>query len=327
MSFGITSADRVTVLDRRAAFQRYLAESAEVAMQQSVTRAEKNDASASCFGRIFSLLTPRRRARAHRRLFEFDIPFEAPTSTFTSTTAANARSAAQTSTCTEAVTGTSASTLKSVGLGLFGRPRAQPGVVAKPLAVRQLQQVGETLERRISEMDGRVEASRVEAKSHFAAGKQSAALRALRRSKALAKQATALVAASNAIESQSDMLETAGLQREVADALSAGVRGMKKTHKALKDVEAVAEEAADVRDVSEDVQAALSQLGEAYEDNAFDDDDLLGELAAMDQTPDSPAAATAAPSSQPAVVFPKTPASVVAETATAAESGGLLAAE
>lgn len=254
---GVSVDDRTAEIERRAAFQRTLAASVDVALAEREAKGRELDDSPTCFGRLSRLVGSCAPRRAHRRLLDIDLPAVVERCPL----AANqAQQSAEP---------------KASRFGLFGR---MSDGSAPPVAVKKLQRVSGVIESRISLYEQRAIDAKGEAQQHLNAGNRAAALRAMKRSKAAEKQVSALFSTSVAIENQSDMLETAGLQREVADALHAGVKGMRKTHKALRDVESVADQASDMRDVSADVQAAMAQLNEAYDDDVLDDDELLAEL-------------------------------------------------
>jgi len=188
------------------------------------------------------------------------------------------------------VAGVGAGTDTGASFSFFSRNKVRS---AQPIAMTKLQNVGTMLERRIVEVGNKQQAARDQATHLYSIGQRSSAIRSFKRSKAFEKQAAALSDAATAVARQSDMLEDAGLQREVANALSAGVKGMRGAHLALKDVESVADKAADMRDVAEDVNTALASLTEGYDDGCADDDDLLSELAGMAEESPSPPAASA----------------------------------
>lgn len=279
-----SAAQRSAELARRASFQERLASSVD----EAVAKADGGDggeASTSCFGGLYRLLTPCTRGRRHRRLLDIDVPASA-------TRTARAASAALSTT--------------GASLSLFGRRRAVGG--GMDTAATRLAEVGETLDARIATVEARAVSAKAEAAKLFAAGGKASALRAMRRSKALEKQATALSGTAVAIERQSAMLEDAGLQQQVANAMQAGVKGMKKTAKALKDVESVVDDASEIRDRSEDINAALAELGTAYEDPGIDDDDLLGELEEMvEKVEKVEKAVVVVPTKVPSMAFPVVP--------------------
>jgi hypothetical protein len=252
-----SAAQRSAEITRRESFQRTLASSVDQAVAKATEDGDASDAAPSCFGGLYRLASSCARRRRHRRLLDIDVPASAVR---TARAASGALAAG------------------GVGLSLFGQRRAAGGAST---AATRLAEVGESLDARIAAVEAKAVASKAEAAKLFIGGGKAAALRALRRSKAHEKQAAALSGTAIAIERQSAMLEDAGLQQQVANAMQAGVKGMKKTAKALKDVESVVDEASEMRDMSEDINAALSELGTAYNDPGVDDDDLLGELEEM----------------------------------------------
>ena len=129
----------------------------------------------------------------------------------------------------------------------------------------------------------RAEASRKEAATLVTSGNKAGAMRALKRSKQLQSQASNLANASMAIERQSDMLEEAGLQQEVAKALQAGVKDMKKVQNAMKTVESISDTAITMCDDVEEINTLLSQLVNTGDAATIDEDDLLAELESMSQ--------------------------------------------
>jgi len=299
-----SAAQRSAEITRRASFQQTLTSSVDAAVTRAAEGGDAHEAAPSCFHGLYRLASSCARGRRHRRLLDIDVPASA---------ARTARAA------------TGALSSGSVGFSLFGQRRAAGGTST---AATRLAELGESLDARIAAVEAKAVASKAEAAKLFAAGGKAAALRALRRSKAHEKQAAALSGTAVAIERQSAMLEDAGLQQQVANAMQAGVKGMKKTAKALKDVESVVDEASEMRDMSEDINAALSELGTAYDDPGVDDDDLLGELeematlAATKQAPaPQPVAAkkvrVAAPAVLPAA-FPAAPNGAVKGAAKAA---------
>jgi hypothetical protein len=161
----------------------------------------------------------------------------------------------------------------------FGRPLAKTG------AEQKLAFAFSSIEQRIAQLEARGVSQRAQAKAAHAAGNKVMALRSLKLAKASEEKASKLHGLAVAIERQRDTLEDVGLQQNIAQALGAGVANMKKAQKALKGVEAIADETVDMRDVAEDLSAALATLGDtAFDDLSLDDDDLIAELETM-QTP------------------------------------------
>lgn len=249
-----SAAQRSAELSRRASFKQTLALSVDDALAKAAESSHERETTPSCLSGIYRLATGCTIWRRHQRLLDIDVL--APETRAASTTFVSPR----------------------VDLLFFGQRRTAGNTST---AATKLAEVGQSLDARIATVEEKAAASKVEAANLFAAGSKAAALRVLRRSKAHEKQAAALSDTAVAIERQSAMLEDAGLQQMVANAVQAGVKGMKKTAKALKDVESVVDEAAEMRDMSEDINSALAELGAAYEDPGVNDDDLLGELEEM----------------------------------------------
>lgn len=100
----------------------------------------------------------------------------------------------------------------------------------------------------------------------------------LKKAKAAEKQLETATATHAALESQVDVLEQSMLQREVASALSASVASTKKKHKGLlSKAENAVDGAEEIKDMSEDVAAALGGL----QVEQWDEDELLAELQEM----------------------------------------------
>lgn len=172
----------------------------------------------------------------------------------------------------------------ALSTALFGHRK---GATASPTTRLQLaqQSITErtiTLEQRSSEM-------RTLAQTQIKEGAKAAALRSLRRSKQLAAQAQKLANASMAVERQADMLEEAGLQQEVAKALQAGVKDIRKVQSAMKTVENISDDAATMADDVDEINSLLAQLADTGADASnIDDEELLAELQEMTGPEDPP---------------------------------------
>lgn len=154
----------------------------------------------------------------------------------------------------------------------------------------RLQVAQQSISERTVGLEERAQEMREQAQTQVRAGAKQAALRSLRRSKQLEAQAQNLAKASMAVERQADMLEEAGLQQEVAHALQAGVKDIKKVQTAMKTVESISDDAATMADDVDEINQLLSQLADTGADAAnIDDDDLLAELddMAQEETPQS----------------------------------------
>jgi len=124
----------------------------------------------------------------------------------------------------------------------------------------------------------RAGAARAKARELMAAGKKAEAMLALKRSKALDKQAETATATQVALEQQVDVMESSALQKEVASALSASVASTKmKTKGLLGKTETAVDDAQELKDFSEDIAQVLSTM----QTDDMDDDELASELDAM----------------------------------------------
>ena len=131
-----------------------------------------------------------------------------------------------------------------------------------------------------SQLSERSAAARARALELQMAGKKADALMALKRAKALEKQAATALSTHAALESQQDMLESSALQREIASALSASVASTKSKSKGLlSKTETAVDDAAELKDAFEEVTEALGGLQAQYGDD--DDEELLAELQSM----------------------------------------------
>jgi hypothetical protein len=105
-------------------------------------------------------------------------------------------------------------------------------------------------------------------------------MRQLKRSKQFEIQAESLYSTISAVERQSDVMEDAALQTEVARALKASAQTVKSTKDALKGAEAAVDDAQELTDMTEDLQAAFQQMSEQTS-APIDDDELEEELQSM----------------------------------------------
>ena len=111
-------------------------------------------------------------------------------------------------------------------------------------------------------------------------GKKSEALMALKKAKAIEKQLETAQSTHVALETQVDVLAQSELQKQVASALSASVATTKKKTKGLLGrTETAVEDAAELKDLAEDISSAMGGLST----EVFDDDELMEELMAMSE--------------------------------------------
>lgn len=159
---------------------------------------------------------------------------------------------------------------------LFGRRGVDKSIVRNATAATKLQQTGEAVRARLSTLQQRLDGMRAEARRLAKEGKKAEALSVLKRSKAIEKQVVVAQTTADALDTQILVLEEAALQKEVSAALGASVKAVrKKTKHLLKDTENAVDGAADVRDLTEDLNGALEGLRPA---DGLDEDDLLAEL-------------------------------------------------
>ena len=186
----------------------------------------------------------------------------------------------------------------------------------------RLEKAATQMENHAEQLYAKAGASRSKAKAMMAQGKKAEAMAALKRCKALEKQAEVAASTHAAIEQQKDMLESSALQREVATALSASIATTKqKTKGLLEKAENAVDSSAELRDAVDDISEVMGGL---TTNDHFDEDDLLEELemlAAQDSEGETAAPESVAPATKAAVepqaivvgidpaLYPKTPAS------------------
>ena len=178
-------------------------------------------------------------------------------------------------------------------VAVFGKSAA---VGSAANANARLEKAAEQMEHHAEQLYAKADASRTKAKALMAQGKKAEAMGALRRSKALEKQAEVATSTHAAIEQQKDMLESSALQREVATALSASIATTKqKTKGLLEKAEQAVDGSAELRDAVDDISEVMGGLNT---NDQYDEDDLLEELELMQREYDEDA--DAAPVEAPA---------------------------
>lgn len=143
----------------------------------------------------------------------------------------------------------------------------------------KLAEAAASMEERVVQLESRAASLRAEALRLKGLGNTQAALRMLKKAKAVEKQVEANQAALMAVEAQIDMMAQASMQKQVASALASSSKGMKSNKKMLKNAEAAVDEAQDARDMAEDLGAVMADF--AASGNGEDDDELLDELNQM----------------------------------------------
>lgn len=160
--------------------------------------------------------------------------------------------------------------------------RAVFGLAAskKKTPMSKLMAAAESMKNRVESLEARALQSKRTAAHLMKAGNKLAAMRELKRSKQLEKQALSTQGAMDAIEAQSDMLEQTELQKELAAAIGASAATLRKEKGLLTRAEDAVDAAAEMRDLSDDLTQVMAGLGEASS-NDFDDEELMMELEGM----------------------------------------------
>ena len=126
-----SSAQRTAEMSRRASFQKTLASSVDEAVSKAAEDGDAREATPSCFGGLYRLVSSCARGRRHRRLLDIDVP----------------ASAAKTARTASGVLSSGV-----VGISLFGQRRAAGGTST---AATRLAEVGESLDARIAAVEAR----------------------------------------------------------------------------------------------------------------------------------------------------------------------------
>ena len=187
-------------------------------------------------------------------------------------------------------------------VAVFGQSAAG-GSVANANA--RLEKAAEQMEHHAEQLYEKSGASRSKAKALMGQGKKQEAMLALKRAKALAKQAEVAASTHAAIENQKELLESSALQREVASALTASLTTTKKKTKGLLErTESAVDSSVELQEAVQDINDAMGGLAKVDE---YDDDELLDELELLAQEGEEEAApeAAAAASPQQAEVEPQ----------------------
>lgn len=172
------------------------------------------------------------------------------------------------------------------GLGTKSDPHAKLGEAAK------------AMEQRIAQLEERASECRTEARRLMQVGQKGAAMRALKKGKAVEKQAEANQASLLAVEQQLDLMAQAAMQKTVASALKTSTKGMKADKKLLKHAEDAVDEAQEARDMATDLSAVMADFAHNGGSNDLDEDALLAELEEMVGTIPPPPASAHGPSQE-----------------------------
>ena len=163
-------------------------------------------------------------------------------------------------------------------VAVFGQSAAGGSAAS---ANARLEKAAEQMEHHAEGHYAKAGASRAKAKAMMAGGKKPEAMAALKRAKALEKQAEVAASTHAAIEQQKDMLESSLVQREVATALSASIATTKKkTRGLLEKAERAVDGSAELKDAADEISEVMGGLAA---NDQYDEDDLLEELELMQQ--------------------------------------------
>lgn len=216
--------------------------------------------------------------------------------------------------------------------GLFGNrptaavvePRARTGMEARVFGQKgkkqtcasdRLSTAAVSVNAHAEQLGDRARAARTRARELLASSKKPEALAALKRAKALERQAETATATHAALEHQVDILAESDMQREVASALSASVASSKKRSKGLlSKTEGAVDGATELKEFAEEVAQTLGGL----QTDVFDDDDLMEELQAMVsedkiQTPVVVGMAASQPETVDVASYPRVPSKLTSK--------------
>lgn len=177
------------------------------------------------------------------------------------------------------VEGTVGASTPSASGRIFGAGIKQKTVASKIASATQ------ALQSRVQTLEERAETHRQSAKKLYGVKKMDAATREMKKMKHCERQAANQRSILDAMEAQSDMLEQTEIQKQVAAALGATAKTMKKDKKMLSRAEDAVDSAVELKDMHDDIGQVMQGLGDG--NNDFDDDALLGELESMVQEDDA----------------------------------------
>tara|TARA_B100000963_G_C22628379_1_gene673579 strand:- start:2509 stop:3375 length:867 start_codon:yes stop_codon:yes gene_type:complete len=185
-------------------------------------------------------------------------------------------------------------------VAVFGQSAAGGGAAH---ANARLEKAAAQMEDHASQLYAKAGASRSKAKAMMAQGKKQEAMLALKRAKALEKQAEVAASTHAAIEQQQEMLESSALQREIASALSASIASTKKKTKGLLEkAESAVDGSAELHDVAQEINEVMGGLAKVDD---YDEDELMEELESMQLESGEEAVSEAAPAVAKAEIEPQ----------------------
>ena len=181
---------------------------------------------------------------------------------------------------TEETTVSAAATNSSVAGRVFGKSMGK-----KATAAGKLESAKAAMKSRVELLEEKAQASRSASVKAMKAQKKELALRELKRAKMMEKQANSTQSALDAVEQQFEMMEATALSREVASALGATAKSLKKNKALLSQAEDSVDAAAEMKDLHDDMAQVMAAFGETTHNNNYDDDELMAELEEMTHSP------------------------------------------
>jgi len=155
---------------------------------------------------------------------------------------------------------------------IFGQHKQQSSASDK------LASAAKNVEAHVEQLSEKASLARARAAQLASAGKKAEAMASLKKAKMLEKQLETATQTHAALETQVDVLAQSALQREVASALSASVSTSKKKSKGLLSrTETAVDEAAELKDLAEDISNVMGGL----QNDVWDEEELEAELAEL----------------------------------------------
>ena len=243
-----------------------LGEAVDAILKQAETKVNGGRHGAGCFAWVSKLL----RSRSYKRSNQYDSEMGQVTTSHSSHSA-NSADTASTSAVNKSME------VNSRIFGLAGAKKASD-------PAHMLEQAASVMKARIEQLESRAAEQRVEAARLMKAGQKQAAMRALKKAKQLEASVAANSASLDAVEQQVDLLAQAAVQKTLTSALETTSKTMQKDKKMVARAEKAVDDVSEVRDMAEDLNAAMNELAN-HGANDIDEDELLEELEVMmDQT-------------------------------------------
>lgn len=166
---------------------------------------------------------------------------------------------------------------------LIGRRVHQKG---QTTALQRLQKTRCELATELEAQEDKWRQAQLIATKAYREGRTSDAVRLLRSAKRLEKTVRQTESAISTLEEHSDVLWQSQVQKQVAAALGSAKSTLKRDKQVLITADGAVDAAMELRDIAEDVGAAIS----GYSESTYDDDALLAELQSMTTSDTTPAA-------------------------------------